>query len=391
MTNRRFGSVKLFFSAVLAFSCAAPLFAQEGLCSVKGVMGTVKVYSPRDRKAVEGDVSTWSDARLNMSLREKDRVATLAESEVRLETADGSTVRLRENSTLEVAKLSGGAAAISARLKLGGDGSLVANVKKLAGGKSSFEFETPTSLAAVRGTTVELDSRKNSGTTLKTFDGKVEAGPVKGKNRAEVGNYQMAEIAAGQKGAKARAVPSFYKPKTTKLLSEEETAALTGFTRVILTVSELEDIKRKFEADGIACGIGLGEADIEMAARTVSSDNARTELAKGMSTQVQRISESYAQNIGGEAKKIWEEGVRQITDVSVRGSSVHTTVTQFNAELKRFKVYSLMVLAPERFKEAFAGAANKIDEEFELRAKKDDMMDKMDASIRAYNTKYHDR
>ena len=387
-------SRRFVFTAVMAL-LAVPLVVQgqDGLCVVKGVMGTVKVYSPRDRKAVAGDVSTWPEARLNMPLREKDMVATLSESEVRLETADGSAVRLRENTTLEVAALGGGAAAISARLKLG-DGSLVANVKKLAGGKSSFEFETPTSLAAIRGTTVELDSKKGVGTTLKTFDGKVEAGPSgKGKKRqaAEVGNYQMTEIAEGQQGAKVRAVPSFYRPKTTKLLSEEETAALTGFTRVILTVSELEDIKRKLEADGVACGIGIGEADLEMVARTVSSDNARTELAKGMGTQVQRISESYAQNINGEAKKVWEEGVRQITDVSVRGSSVHTTVTQFNAELKRFKVYSLMVLAPERFKAAFAGAANKIDEEFELRVKKDDMMDKMDASIRSYNTKYHDR
>jgi hypothetical protein len=356
-------------------------------------MGTVKVYSPRDRKASAGDVSTWPEARLNMPLREKDVVATLAESEVRLETADGSAVRLREKTTLEVAALDGGAAAISARLKLG-EGSLVANVKKLAGGKSSFEFETPTSLAAIRGTTVELDSKKGGGTTLKTFDGKVEAAPAgKGKNRqaAEVGNYQMTEIAAGQQGAKVRAVPGFYRPKTTKLLNEEETAALTGFTRVILTLSELDDIKQQFEDDGIACGIGMGEADLEMVARTVSSDNARTELAKSMGTQVQRISESYAQNINGEAKKVWKEGVRQITDVSVRGSSVHTTVTQFNPELKRFKVYSLIVLAPERFKSVFAGTLSGPAEESELRVKKNDMMDKIDASIRAYNTKYHDR
>jgi hypothetical protein len=126
-----------------------------------------------------------------------------------------------------------------------------------------------------------------------------------------------------------------------------------------------------------------------MTARKISSDNARAQLATAMSTQVQRISESYAQNVNGESKKIWEEGVRQITDVSVRGSSVHTTITQMNPENRRFKVYSLMVLDPSRMKNAFSGMLDR--EEQELRIKKDDMMSRLDASVKAFGTRYHDR
>lgn len=372
----------------VVFAGVAPAAAEDvSGCTVKGIMGTVKVLSARS-KADPNNVSTWPDARLNMALREKDKIATLAESEVRIETPNGSEVRLKENTTVEVAKLADGAGVTKLKVP---EGSVVANVKKMTGDKGGFELETPTSLAAIRGTTVELDSRKDAGTTVKTFDGTVQVKAAKGKASTPVGHYNLTEVAPGQKNAKARGIPSFYKQKTTKLLSEEDAAALTGFTRVILTMAELEEVKNKLEGDGIACSVGMGESDNEMTARIVSSDAARTELAKAMSTHVQRISESYAQNVGGEAKKMWEEGVRQITDVSVRGSTVHTTITQFNAERNLFKVYSLMIVQPWRTKGLFANALDNMGEEAELRVKKDALLDKLDGSIRAYNTKYHDR
>jgi hypothetical protein len=376
-------------AVLLAFLYAVPLWAQEAQeAVVRGIMGNVKVFSARDRRADPNNVSTWPDARLNMTLRSRDMIATLAESEVRLETPDGSTVRLREKTLLEIASIKGGA---ETKLRLV-DGSIVTNVKKMIGGNNrTFEVYTPTSLAAIRGTTLEVDSRRNHGTTVKTFDGKVEVAPAGGKRFAAVGNYQMTEIAPGQRSARVRGVPSFYRPRTTKLLSEEETSALTGFTRVILTYSELEEIQARFEADGIASAIGIGESDDEMVARNVSADAARSVLAASMSTMVQRISESYTQNIGGEAKSIWEEGVRQITDVKVRGSTVHTTITQYNRDNNRFKVYSLMVIDPNRVKLSLSHTVGRLEEEYELRAKKDDMMARMDASIKAFNTRYHDR
>jgi len=374
-------------AVLLALVCAVPLTAQDGSeATVKGIMGSVKVFSSRDRKADPNNVDTWRDAQLNMALRSKDMIATLGESEVRLETPDGSTVRLRERTTLEVGSIKGS----NVQLRLA-DGSIITSAMKMAGGSRTFEISTPTSLAAIRGTTLEVDSRKSSGTTVKTFDGTVRVSPAGSKSYSEVGNYQMTEVAVGQASANVRGVPSFYKPKSTKLLSEEETAALTGFTRVVLTYAELEDMQRQLEGDGIASAIGIGESDDEQVARTTSADAARAQLATNMNTQVQRLSESYAQNINGEAKKMWEEGVRQITDVSVRGTTVHTTITQYRKSDGRFKVYSLMVLDPSRMKHTLSHNADKVAEEYELRVKKDDMMSKMDASISAYSTKYHDR
>jgi len=372
--------------------CASPLFSQAGgerAGTVNGIMGNVKVLSARDRNANPDDVKTWADARLNMQLREKDVIATLAESEVRIEMPDGSAVRLRENTVLEVATLKTSGSAVNTRVRLI-DGSFVTNVKKVTDGRSRFEFETPTAVAAIRGTSVEVTSRKNHGTAIKTFDGSIEAGAAKSKRRSVVGNYQMVEVGSPQHAAGVRAIPSHYRPKSTKLLNEEDMANLTGFRRVILTYGELEEIKAQLEKDGIPCGIGMGESSDEMTARTMSSDAARTELAKGIDTRVQRLSESYAQNIDGQAKRIWEEGTRQITDVSVRGSSVHTTITQYNKTNNQYRVYSLMIMDPERFKNAFASMTAR-DEELELRVKKDELMSRMDASIKAYNTRYHDR
>lgn len=384
--------------AMLLTACAIPTATAQAsaddataICNVRGIMGTVRVFTSRERRANPNDVSTWPEARLNMPLRAGDRIVTAPESEVRLELADGSTVRLRERSELEISELRGGAAAINTRLNLR-DGSLVASVVRAAGGRTEFNLGTPTSLAAIRGTTVELTSRPDAGTTLKTFDGSVEVAPRRNARQTRmVNNFEITEIPHGAQIANVWRIPSFYRPKTTRLLSEEDMEALTGFRRVILTIAELEEVQRMLDADGIASAIGIGEADNEQVARTVAADNARAQLATSMSTHVQRLSESYSQNIGGQARTIWEEGIRQMTDVTVRGSSVHRSITQHNFSNGQWKVYSLIILDPARMRHVMTGVADRTEAETGLRIARDDMMSRMDASIRAFNTRYHDR
>jgi len=172
-----------------------------------------------------------------------------------------------------------------------------------------------------------------------------------------------------------------------KKASATQVAASGGFETVTTPATELEDIKRSLESKNIPCGIGIGESNDEMVARNVSSDEARTEVAKSIDVHVQRLSESYAQNVNNEAKKIWEEAVRQITDQHVKGSNVYKTIVQFNKESGHYKIYSLIILDPSLFKAAITEAMAR-DEEFELRVKKDDMMSKLDANIAEYETKY---
>ena len=160
-----------------------------------------------------------------------------------------------------------------------------------------------------------------------------------------------------------------------------------GFQTVETPVTELDAIKKDMENKMIPCGIGSGESTDEMTARNIAADEARADIARTMSTLVQSLSENYVQNVSAEAKKIWEQGVRQLTDQELHGATSYKTVTQFNPENGHYKIYSLYVMNPELFKKAaMEAAANQ--EELELRVKKDDMMKKMDEGIAAYQEKY---
>jgi len=169
--------------------------------------------------------------------------------------------------------------------------------------------------------------------------------------------------------------------------SAAQAAASGGFETITTPVSELEEAKRDLEDKGIPCGIGIGESTDEMVARNVSTDEARAEVAKSVGVQVQRLSESYAQNVGNEAKKIWEEATRQLTNEYIQGARVYKSLQQYNKDNNHYKIYSLIVLDPSLFKNAVSAALAK-EEELELRVKKDDMMAKMDANIAEYNNKY---
>jgi len=172
-----------------------------------------------------------------------------------------------------------------------------------------------------------------------------------------------------------------------KTVSATQAAANGGFETITTPATELEELKRDLEDKGIPCGIGIGESTDEMVARNVSTDEARAEVAKSVGVQVQRLSESYAQNVGNEAKKIWEEATRQLTNEHIKGARTYKSLQQFNKENGRYKIYSLIVLDPGLFKAAVADALAR-EEELELRVKKDDMMAKMDANIAEYNNKY---
>jgi len=201
---------------------------------------------------------------------------------------------------------------------------------------------------------------------------------------ARIGKSRFAVVVVA---ASALALLSSCGGKATKSQKEAQAASSRGFETITTPTTELEAKKRDLEDKNIPCGIGIGESTDESVARDMASDAARTEIATSIGAQVQRLSESYAQNVNGEAKKLWEEGVRQLTNEHIRGSRVLQTISQYNKESDRYKVYTLMVLDPNLFKKAIVEASAR-DEEFELRVKKDDMMKKLDANIAEYDAKY---
>lgn len=171
------------------------LAAQEGnrKASLKSIIGEVKIR--------RGSSPKWLPARPNMPLRPKDAVRTFVESEAVIRTSEGTIIKLGENATFEIQKLSGttgGASKTSVKILTG---SLAANVKKLVGAKSSFEFETPTAVAAIRGTKLGIDV-KDSKTSVKVYEGKVYVKPVGADKGAEVKADQMTTVAKGQRDVK---------------------------------------------------------------------------------------------------------------------------------------------------------------------------------------------
>ncbi|MBN1576661.1 MAG: FecR domain-containing protein [Chitinispirillaceae bacterium] len=156
-------------------------------CSIRQLVGTVKIR--------RGTTAVWNNARLKMALKETDAIRTFIESEAELEISDGSLIKIGENTTIELSSLKGTAEHQNTSMKIM-NGAILANVKKLVSPASSFEFETPTATAAIRGTTVGLEVSKEQ-TTVKVYEGKVLVTPHGSENSVSIQQYQMGIVQKG--------------------------------------------------------------------------------------------------------------------------------------------------------------------------------------------------
>lgn len=168
-------------------------------------------------------------------------------------------------------------------------------------------------------------------------------------------------------------------------LPNPETAK--GYKKVETPATELESIKKSLNEKGVMAELGIGESNDEMVAMTISQDEGRAKVAVSMGDQVKRLSEQYVQNVGNEAKKIWEEKTNHVTVELLRGTTAMKSVTLYNDETSTYKIYTLMVLDPKAFKEALNNIG-KDNEELELRVKSADMQQRLDAAVSAYQEHY---
>jgi hypothetical protein len=188
-----FKQVALGF-AVLLLASAIMVQAGDREAYIKSMIGSVKVR--------KGESPIWKDGQPNMVLKEKDAVRTYIESQVEIMTAEGSILRLDENTTLEMTTLKqfgGGAQTSKIRIL---NGTVLANIKKLVNSGSKFEFETPTAVASIRGTTVGFDVTSEK-TLIKVYDGEVMVTPKGAQTGVSIKTNQMTTIIRGQKIAKS--------------------------------------------------------------------------------------------------------------------------------------------------------------------------------------------
>jgi FecR protein/Glucodextranase, domain B len=176
---------------ILIISLTNGVSAQETVrkCNVKSLVGSVKIR--------RGATVNWFDAKPGMIIRERDAVRTFIESEAELETSEGTSLKIGENTTIEMAQLFQKGDQKNTRVRIM-NGSLMSNVKKLVGAKSSFEFETPTATAAIRGTIVGLDVTKEK-TLVKVYEGTVSVSSSGSTLPVILKENQMTSVVKGQK------------------------------------------------------------------------------------------------------------------------------------------------------------------------------------------------
>lgn len=130
----------------------------------------------------EGDVAIrrlhdtrWIAARFKMDIFKGDQLRTVAESRCEIKLADGSIIRIGENSMFDFGEsnLSKYSRQVDASLK---KGKIWANVTKSFAANNKFEVKSPTAVCAIRGTIYRMDT--DSTTRVGVYEGKVDVGPT---------------------------------------------------------------------------------------------------------------------------------------------------------------------------------------------------------------------
>jgi hypothetical protein len=179
----------------------------------------------------------WSDVVLQQSLFAGDAVRTGAESRLELKTSDdGLVVRIDENSELEISTRSlqewkGPGTRATARR-----GRLWTNVRRMAADRENLTVETPTVLAAVRGTIFRIDIPSDSTTILRVYEGQME---VRDNPAPPPPTGELREVAAPREIAAPREVSA---QQWLELVSANEQLVVTrGLTPVKSEFDPAED------------------------------------------------------------------------------------------------------------------------------------------------------
>lgn len=124
----------------------------ENRATIRNIIGEAEVQ--------RGGKENWNPARVNSLVREKDRLRTKVESQVFVQFGQGSTITIEENSLVDFSVFfeKEGLARTKVDVK---SGRVLFNIQRIAGSRSSFELETATATAAIRGTAGGLGIQGN--------------------------------------------------------------------------------------------------------------------------------------------------------------------------------------------------------------------------------------
>jgi len=155
-------------------------------------------------------------------------------------------------------------------------------------------------------------------------------------------------------------------------------AAVTGNKRLAdAPEAELEKKLTQQQRESIPWGVGVGVSTDRQMARTESIAQAQAATARNSKLIVTGLLDAYAKNVNGEAKRITEDKINNFVDTQLEGSYVYETIMEFNEQDKKYSIYTLVLLDPDRIAEALKAAmANQ--EEMELRVASEKMQERLE-------------
>ena len=180
--------------AALALVLAAGVFTGVRVIGAKATpIAKVTFYTGDFRLQQPGRVD-WKKAVINEGLVSGDKVKTLDESRGEVAFADGSIIRIDANSNLDIVELKKDKAGQAAAAKVW-SGKVWASVNKMSK-KTKFELESPTAVAAVRGTVFRMSVSDDKTTKVTVYQGevKVEASPDFMQNQTKKQGGKAGEI-----------------------------------------------------------------------------------------------------------------------------------------------------------------------------------------------------
>lgn len=200
------------------------------IAKVTYVTGDVKVQQPGRE--------SWKKAVNEQALRSGDKVKTLDESRGEVAFADGSIIRIDANSNLDIVELGRSKAGQTAQAKVW-SGKVWASVNK-ASKKTKFELESPTAVAAVRGTVFRMTVAEDMTTKVAVYAGEVKVEPMpeffnkqKAKQGGRAGEIEGPQQVAGPTEVSFEQWTQIVKAQMEITINPDGTYGIVNFNPVI--------------------------------------------------------------------------------------------------------------------------------------------------------------
>ncbi|EKR66490.1 MULTISPECIES: lipoprotein LipL45 [Leptospira] len=316
-------SIVLAIGVLVSNACKKPESSKAAATGKENSPSAVVVFSVGEAKILHTDL-TEERATLGASLKAGDKVSTKDKSKVDIQFADGSAVRISENSVIDFDALTINSKGNSdTRLALV-SGKVFAKVNK-ASKEDQFSIVTPTAIAGVRGTSFIVDRSTSDKAVVKVLDGAVAVAPrvalLEGLSEEEIAkNENLKKIQ--QSVASSEVI--LEKNQASVLKADDKSLDVKDSSKI--SEKNIAGVVKKLDSSGIS------KKEEEEIRTIVTVDKETTEKMVHINEESSgKIDEQKAASLEAERKKLESE-----------------IATRQEEEVKKFK--QILVSAPKELK-----------------------------------------